>query len=131
MAFSDKIQDELEARLQAAFVAMKKRGDKGATAAEIAAEVLGCIKPDIHQIRQLGMTIKAMALRNMAYALPKEREKAATRWIAIDKSQWRHVEAAIPSAKTDADQEQRDWYLEVKKEVFERREFRKKMAGRI
>ena len=130
MAFSDKIQDDLEARLQAAFVAMKKRGKSGATAKEIAAEVLGIERADIHQIRQFGMTIKAMQLRNMAYALPKEREKAATRWVAIDKSQWRHVEVAIKSAKTDADQEQRDWCLGVKKEVLERREFRKKMAGR-
>lgn len=131
MAFSDKIQDDLEARLQAAFVAMKKRGESGATAKEIAAEVIGVERADIHQIRQFGMTIKAMALRNMAYALPKEREKAATRWVAIDESQWRNVEVAIPSAKTHADQEQRDWYLEVKREVFERREFRKKMAGKI
>lgn len=129
MSFPDRIQDELEDRLQSAFVAMKKRGDKGATASEIAKEVLGCIKPNIHQIRQFGMTIKAMALRNMAYALPKEREKAATRWIAIDKSQWRHVEVAIPSAKTEADQEQNDWYIAVKMEVLHRREFRKKMAG--
>lgn len=85
MAFSDKIQDELDARLQAAFFAMKKRGKAGATAKEIAAEVLGVERADICQIRQFGMTIKAMQLRNMAYALPKEREKAATRWIAIEK----------------------------------------------
>lgn len=129
MAFSDKIQDDLEARLQAAFVAMKKRGESGATAKEIAAEVIGVERADIHQIRQFGMTIKAMALRNMAYALPKEREKAATRWVAIDESQWRHVEVAVQNAKTEADQEQREWYIRVKKKVIERREFRKKMAG--
>jgi hypothetical protein len=129
MAFSDKIQDELDARLQAAFFAMKKRGKAGATAKEIAAEVLGVERADICQIRQFGMTIKAMQLRNMAYALPKEREKAATRWIAIEKSQWRHVEVAVQNAKTEADQEQREWYIRVKKKVIERREFRKKMAG--
>jgi len=130
MAFSDKIQDELEARLQSAFVAMKKRGEYGATAKEIAAEVLGVERADNRQIRQFGMMIKAMRLRNMTYALPKEREKAETRWVAIDKSQWRYVEDANQSEKTEADKEQREWYLGVKREVKERREFRRMIESR-
>jgi hypothetical protein len=139
MAFSDKIQDELEARLQSAFVAMKKRGEYGATAKEIAAEVLGVERADNRQIRQFGMMIKAMRLRNMTYALPKEREKAETRWVAIDKSQWRYVEDANQSEKlatfghrrpTEADKEQREWYLGVMREVKERREFRRMIESR-
>jgi hypothetical protein len=132
MAYSEKNQTCLDKRLQAAHAVLKNRGESGATAKELASDICGKRPPDICQRRQMVVTLKAMAARNMARILGRGRKKDAKRWVAVDSSQWMPVEAHwLPSAKNSADKEQHEWMLRVKKEAIKKAKFREKMANRL